>query len=243
MQLPAGIRKSGPWVVCLSGLVDRPIDSQFTLDRQGHVSIYHEKLGLIVTGAGSKRQPELATFLDRSRSRIVTLPLSGRLRMSDERDRLGLGYETFFAELEIPTPTEERTSLRFTITETGPNRLQDAQLNLQLCLKAGEVLETANSKRILDGNRIELGPEQLGGWIKHHGWTLRIPPSAHLTWPVSPFNPYQNAPEPGLRHAVAALSVPVKVQPPSGGNLTWRRQEIAFSLEAELGLPGKSAQP
>ena len=63
MKVPAGIRKTGPWIVCLSGLIDAPIDSQFTLDRQGHLSIYHEKLGLIVTGANSKHQPELATFL------------------------------------------------------------------------------------------------------------------------------------------------------------------------------------
>src|SRR5262249_8456679 len=60
-RVNAGIRKTGPWIVCLSGLIDTPIDSQFTLDRQGHLSIYHEKLGLIVTGANSKHQPELAT--------------------------------------------------------------------------------------------------------------------------------------------------------------------------------------
>lgn len=54
MKAPAGIRKTGPWIVCLSGLIDAPIDSQFTLDRQGHLSIYHEKIGLIVTGANSR---------------------------------------------------------------------------------------------------------------------------------------------------------------------------------------------
>src|SRR5262245_2217632 len=52
MKVPAGMRKSGPWLVCLSGLIDPPIESQFTLDRQGHLSIFHQKLGLIITGAG-----------------------------------------------------------------------------------------------------------------------------------------------------------------------------------------------
>ena len=46
MKVEAGIRKSGPWTVCLSGLVDTPIDSQFTLDRQGHVSVFHARHGL-----------------------------------------------------------------------------------------------------------------------------------------------------------------------------------------------------
>jgi hypothetical protein len=231
MKAPAGIRKTGPWMVCLSGLIDTPIDSQFTLDRQGHLSIYHEKLGLIVTGANSKHQPELATFVDKTKDRTTTIPFSSRLRMSDERDRLGLGYHTFFAEAEVPTPSESRLSFRFAITETGRGRLQDAQLNLQLCLKAGEALETAKTKITLGEQRVELGPDQIGGWVRHRGWTLRVDPSARLVWPVRPFNPYRNAPETDLRYAVGALSVPVKVQPPPAGGLNWRQGEIAFTLE------------
>src|SRR5207244_644368 len=132
MKASAGIRKTGPWIVCLSGLIDTPIDSQFTLDRQGHLGIYHEKLGRIVSGANSKHQPQLATFLEKTKDRITTIPLSSRLRMSDACDRLGLGYHTFFAEAEVPTPSENGLPFRFAITETGRGRLQDVQLNLQL---------------------------------------------------------------------------------------------------------------
>jgi hypothetical protein len=231
MKVPAGIRKTGPWTVCMSGLIDTPIDSQFTLDRQGHLSIYHEKFGLIVTGANSKRQPELATFMDRSGDRVTTIPLSSRLRMADDRDRLGLGYSTFFAELEMPPPTPERLPFRFAITEVAPNRLQDCRLNLQLCLKAGELLETASGKKALDDKRIELGPQQIGGWIRHRGWTLRVDPTARLVWPVLPFNPYRNAPETDMRHAVGVVSVPVKVQRPSTDGFNWRTGEVAFTLE------------
>jgi hypothetical protein len=237
MKVPASIRKTGPWTICLSGLIDTPIDSQFTLDRQGHLSIFHEKLGLIVTGANSKHQPELATFVDRDRDRVTTIPLSSRLRMSDERDRLGLGYNTFFAEAEIPTPGEDRTTFRFVIVETAPGRLQNARLNLQLCLKAGEILQTEKTKVVLDEKRIELGPDQIGGWIRHHGWTLRVDPTARLVWPIMPFNPYRNGPETSLRYAVGALSVPVKVQAPSEGGFRWRRGEIAFALEAKPERP------
>jgi hypothetical protein len=233
MKAPAGIRKTGPWTVCLSGLIDAPYDSQFTLDRQGHISIYHQKLGMIITGANSKYQPELATFVEKYNGQTATIPLSSRLRMSDERDRLGLSYTTFFAETEVPTPSEERLTLRFAIIETGRNRLQDAHLNLQLCLQPGEVLETAHSKIVLDENRIELSPEQIGGWIRHRGWTLRVDPTARLVWPVMPFNPYANAPEKDMRHAVGALTVPVKVVAPTEGALDWRRGQIAFVLESK----------
>src|SRR5262249_51217042 len=228
MKVNAGIRKTGPWLVCLSGLIDTPIDSQFTLDRQGHLSIYHEKLGLIVTGTNSKRQPELATFLEKTKDRVTTIPLSSRLRMSDERDRLGLGYHTFFAEAEVPRPTEDQLKFRFAITETGRGRLQDVRLNLQLVLQEGQTLQTAKRKVVLGEKRVELGPDEIGGWIRHRGWTLKVDPAARLVWPVLPFNPYRNAPETSLSHAVGVLSVQVKVEPPPPGGLAWARGEIAF---------------
>jgi len=232
MKAPAGIRKTGPWTVCLSGLIDTPIDSQFTLDRQGHISIFHGKLGLIVTGANSRNQPELATFLEKTKDRVTTIPLSSRLRMQEGRDRLGLGYSTFFAEVEVPTPENERMSFRFAITETGRGRLQDVKLNLQLCLKAGETLESAKTKIVLGEKRIELSPKEIGGWIRHRGWTMRVDKSARLVWPLLPFNPYRNAPETDMRHAIGVLTVPVQVQPPTEGALDWRRGEIAFVLES-----------
>jgi hypothetical protein len=246
MKVPAGIRKTGPWVVCLSGLIDTPIDSQFTLDRQGHLSIYHQKLGLIVTGANSKNQPDLATFRERTKDRVTTIPLSSRLRMGDERDRLGLGYSTFFAEAVVPKPIDERVTFRFAIAETGRGRLQDVQLNLQLVLKAGEALETAKKKLVLDEKRIELGPDEIGGWIRHRGWTLGVDPTARLVWPVLPFNPYRNAPETDLVYAVGVLSVPVKVHEPPPGGLNWRQGEITFALEAAAEKepePGDCADP
>jgi len=76
MQVPAGIRKSGPWQVCLCGLIDtQPLNSRFYLDRQGRVSVFHEKAGLIITGANSKRQPELATFTEAISMQPPTAPL------------------------------------------------------------------------------------------------------------------------------------------------------------------------
>jgi hypothetical protein len=237
MKVPAGIRKTGPWTICLSGLIDTPIDSQFTLDRQGHLSIYHEKHGLIVTGANSRNQPELATFLEKTKDRVTTIPLSSRLRMSEDRDRLALGYRTFFAEAEAPKPADDRMTFRFAITETGRGRLQDVQLNLQLCLKTGDTLETAKAKLVLGEKRVELGPDQIGGWIRHRGWKLTVDPTARLVWPILPFNPYKNGPETDMRHAVGVLTVPVKVDPLKDGALNWRRGEIAFVLESEGAKP------
>src|SRR4051812_1738177 len=171
MSVPAGIRKAGPWVVCLSGIISTPaVNNQFYLDRQGHLSVYHNKLGLVITGAGSKRQPELATFFEKLQGQTFHLPISSRLQMSDSNgDRLSLAYNTFFTDLYVSPPAEDHLQLRFVMTGRGP--ASESQLNLQLCLKAGEVLETAAGLRIALGTeRVELGPDKLGGWIRHHGW-------------------------------------------------------------------------
>lgn len=230
MPVPAGIRRTQPWTVCLSGLHDPPTTSQFTIDRQGNLSIYHDRLGMIVTGAGSKHQPELATVMEMADGGMLTVPQSSRLVMSDEADRLGMAFRRFFVDLQVPRPERERLSFRFRVTELGSGRMGDASINLQLVLKPGEVLETARTKVTLGKNTIDLTPEQIGGFIRHGGWTLKVPPTAHLTWPVLPFNPYRNARETDLTHAVGRLRVPLTVEK-HGWVLNWGRQEIQFSLD------------
>jgi hypothetical protein len=69
-------------------------------------------------------------------------------------------------------------------------------------------LETGAGEKItLGAEGIEPDPARLGGWIRHHGWTVRVDPTARLVWPVFPFNPSGNAPETSLERAVGALSV------------------------------------
>jgi hypothetical protein len=236
LNVPAGIRKTGPWVVCLSGLIETQyVFSQWFLDRQGHLSIFHDRLGLIITGANSKHQPGLATFSELIEGQTFHIPLTSRLQMTAAKDRLSLAYNQFFAELEVSPPTPDEVSFRFWITRRG-GPPEQAQLTLQLCLKAGEALETSTGQRIMLGaERIELSAQQIGGSIRHHGWTLKTDPTARLVWPVYPHNPYTNSPETSLEHAVGALSVPLRLtsvrrkwplgEPP-------REQEIVFTLRA-----------
>jgi hypothetical protein len=233
MSIPAGIRKARPWVICLSGLIStQAINSQFYLDRQGNISVFHDKLGLIITGANSKRQPDLATFFEKLQGQTVHMPISSRLQMNDTNgDRLSLAYNTFFSDLYVPPPSENRLQLRFVMSGRG-HPPSEAALNLQLCLKAGEMLETAAGTKIsLGAERVELGPEKIGGWIHHHGWKLQIDPTARLTWPVYPHNPYADAPETTLEHAVGVLSVPLRLGDENEAKfIRPNAQEISFIL-------------
>jgi hypothetical protein len=231
MTIPAGIRKTGPWVVCLSGLIStQAVTSRFYLDRQGNVSVFHQKTGLIITGANSKRQPELATFSEKFPGQTVHLPLSSRLQMNDEVDRLSLAFNTFFSDLYVPAPSDKELKLRFAITGKGTPP-EKATLTLQLCLKAGEPLETATGRKIVLGQeRVELPSAEMGEWVRHHGWTLKLAPTAQLVWPVYPQNPYADAPETSLEYAVGTLSVPLSLKAQAGHYIRPSEQEITFTV-------------
>ncbi len=120
MSIPAGVRKTGPWVVSLSGIVEtQAVNNQFYLDRQANLSVFHSKLGLIVSGANSKRQPELATFREKIGAEVYHMPLSSRLQMSDAQDRLSMGYNTFFTDLYVDPPSAREERFRFVISGKG----------------------------------------------------------------------------------------------------------------------------
>src|SRR6185369_14495248 len=139
--VPAVMRKSSGWTTCVSGIVStRAQINQFYLDRQGHISVFHENLGLIVTGANSKRQPELGTFSERFDDVVNALPLSSRLDTSSSGDRLALSYNTFFADIRMHPATTQ--TFAFDVSITPRSRGTSRQIALQLYLKPGQFLET-----------------------------------------------------------------------------------------------------
>jgi hypothetical protein len=234
LSVPAGIRKTGPWVVCLSGLIStQAVNNQYYLDRQGHLSVFHTKTGLIITGANSKHQPEIATFSERFSGQIFHMPVAARLRMSPQEDRLSLAYNTFYTDLYVPPPSASKLSFRFVISGKG-RPPDEARLTLQLCLKMGEMLETgAGRKVLLSSEQIELSPEEIAGVIRHHGWTMKTDGAATLVWPVYPYHPYVNGPDKSKGHAVGALSVPLRLRSRPGHYVRPGEQEIPFVIEVD----------
>ncbi|HVX66062.1 MAG TPA: hypothetical protein VHA11_05655 [Bryobacteraceae bacterium] len=234
LSVPASIRKTGPWVVSLSGIVETPaVNNNFFLDRQANLSVFHKKLGLIVSGANSKGQPELATLRERLGEQVFAMPLSSRLDVSEMRDRLSLAFNTFFTDLYVEPPSEKELTFRFVINGKG-RPPDEAFVTLQLVMHSGETLETGAGRSFRLGMEpLELAPEAIGGSIRHHGWNLRVDPSARLKWPIFPFNPYASGPETAIEHAVGALSVPLRLKEVPGHHVRPREQEIAFTLSAE----------
>ncbi len=229
MKVPAGTRKTGPWYVCLSGLIEAQAPrNTFFLDRQSHLSVFHEKTGLIITGAGSKHQPELATFTESFDGTLYHIPISSDLLMSKKDDRLALAYSTFFSELHVAPPKEKELRFRFDIVRTQ-GRSKDTRLTLQLALRPGEILKTAGGECIeLGSENIDLSPTQIGGAIRHGSWELSTNSKAHLLWPVYPHDPYTNSPETELGKAVGALVMPFDLDE---FTIPYEKKAIEFQLK------------
>jgi len=232
LSVPAAIRRTGPWMVCLSGLIaTQPVTTKYYLDRQGSLGVFHKDLGQIITGANSKRQPELATFMEKIWGQVYHIPLDSRLKMGDEMDRVSTVYNTLWSDLDVPPPAGNRMEFHYKV-EGRPGwarpkgEPEEARLTVQLCLKNGEALETGAGRRLtLAAERTVLGPQELGGWIRHRGWKLAVPPDAVLTWPVYPFSPYTDAQETDVAYAVGALAAPLNLARAGV-------RDIAFVLEA-----------
>ncbi len=210
MKIPGGIRKAGSWVITYSGIIAPPVSqNNFFLDRQGNFSVFNEKTGLIISGANSKHQPELATFTEVIGKDSIHMPVSSYFKMSDKFDRLALAYNVFFATIDVTKPTGKQ--VKFQVATIYKLDQAVSNLNLQLALKPGQPLETGAGRKIILGeDKIEWEDAELGGWIKHNGWTMQIPRGMHLSWPVLPFNPYKNRPETELSKAVGRLSISLK---------------------------------
>jgi hypothetical protein len=223
MHEPAGIRKTGDWVVTYSGIIAPPVTlNNFFLDRQSHFSVFNKKIGLIISGANSKRQPDLATFEEAIGRDSIHMPVSSRLQMKDDTDKLALAYNVFFAVLEVPKPTQKQLKFRFATTYKWGDAV--SHMHLQLMLKSGDTLETGTGKKIVLGkDKIKLSSDELGGVIKHNGWTLHLPAGMYLEWPVYPFNPYKDAPETEREYAIGVLSA----------TLQQKDEEFPFSIEVE----------
>jgi len=223
MKVPASMERDGPWWIARSALIATPAPrNQFYLDRQGHLSVYHEKVGLIVNGANSKRQPELATFSEKIQGTTYHLPMTGVL----DGDRLSLAYNSFWADLRARPRADSRLEIAVEITEQG--RIEEAQLALQLVLKPGDAIETAKGRIVLGADPVEI--EDIGGRLRHHGWTLTVDAPARLAWPVFPFNPYTNGPETSLERAVGTLTIALR---PGAKTGPFRTQKIALAIDVD----------
>lgn len=216
------IRRKGPWFVCLSAYCCPIPTSRWIQDRQNFMSIYHDKLGVIVGGGNTKLQPLWSNFTvgDTSllahadgdqapkflpKGPLFHVPSSASLKKTDP---VGLNLQYGGERCHIfVEPRDDRTMLIH--LQASDDSGMPVEGHVTLMPNVGGVVRTAAGKEIVLGKEpFSLTSEDLGGWIAHNGWKLTIPQGARLVWPVLPHNPYRKDGSATIEEARLVLCVP-----------------------------------
>ena len=201
----AATMRNGSWFVCLSAYTAPIPKSRWIQDRQNLVSIFHDKVGLILGGGNTKLQPLWSNFTvgDKTllrhqsgdtnpdfipKGELFHTPLSATLVREPD---IGLDLKYGEEECRIRTRIIDRHTLEYRIDTTSLSSLP-VYAHLTLIPHINQSLKTESGQQIiLDKTPIAFTAEQVGGAIAHAGYKLHLPKTATLHWPVLPHNPYR----------------------------------------------------
>ena len=205
-QDKAAILRQGPWFVCLSAYTSPIATSRWHQDRQNMMSVFHDKVGLVIGGGNTKLQPAWSSFTVGDESALrhkpadtnpSFLPPPGKLfhvpsaakLLPEPRCGLEMTYDKETCRIQVQ-PRDDRT-LVCTLSATAVSGLPVAA-HLTLWPHLKQTVETGGGQRFeLGVSPVTLSADQVGGSVAHAGWRLTVPKTATLTWPALPHNPYR----------------------------------------------------
>lgn len=200
------IRRHGAWMLSVSGYGTPPesraaINNQrWIMTRSNCLSVWHDKLGVIIGGGHSKSAPLFATFdvWDHGAQRLEPDKADFTSRNGEEIARLH--YGPFICVLRLK-PHGNKLDITFELPPETARRAQ-VRAGFTLMPKHGSALRwTATGKPRVDTTHT-LDPRRAIGvsWSKGdgysnrrvtgEGWLLHMPEESNLAYPVYPFNPY-----------------------------------------------------
>ncbi|MCI0422851.1 MAG: hypothetical protein L0387_12845 [Acidobacteria bacterium] len=198
----ASVRRKAPWFYALSGFTAPTTRNRWGLDRQNFVSVWHEGVGLIISGGNSKGQSEWSNFIFPRSGRLAYIPSAGQVR----ENQVVLTYEDKKASLEVSP--ESKTELKIKAALLDPSSSATGQLLLHL--KAGNTCKTAAGGVLsLSDRSIEIRAEDAGGWVEFEGWRINLPAGSKVNFPSYPFDPEERDSRAPLSQARGVLSYPL----------------------------------
>ena len=191
-QIPIRLIRKGPWTLTLSGFT-RPEAprNRWELDFQTHLSVHHEKAGLIIGGGGGKRQAAFSLFSGGSRPLgLPCLALSGTASTTgDASARLTLHYPEFAATVDATVETDS-VAVTFSVTRnTGSTDTLPIFVQLPSPMKGPAPIVTEKGARPEMDLQDELLAEDIGTWIGREGaYKISGVDGARALLHVLPFN-------------------------------------------------------
>jgi hypothetical protein len=201
----AATLRQGPWFICLSAYTAALDRDRWHQDRQNLVSVWHEKVGLVLGGGNTKLQPAWSNFtvgwMDLLRQQpgdtnpnflpkgqLYHVPSDARL-VREPHAGLDLTYGPETCRLRV-RPRDEHT-LDYRVEASARSGLP-VLAHLTLLPRLGTTLQTAQGTSVtLKESPLILLAADLGGRLTYNGYRLRLPPRATLHWPALPHDPYR----------------------------------------------------
>jgi len=181
--------------------------SPFRLDCETLCSVWHESVGLIVSGSQDKNRPRHATFYCESGSR--GLLHGGRIGNLAEPPYLEALYSTnATGRIEVSIPRAD--TLLLSAGLIGGRGLGRSYFNLPLRVGIGEMVTVAGRDHLLTRHKLTVTVKP-GAEVALMGGKVRIRSEAGgtLHFPCMPFNSYSASHRSRITQAFARLAVPL----------------------------------
>ncbi|HOX40068.1 MAG TPA: hypothetical protein PL033_18950 [Candidatus Brocadiia bacterium] len=215
----AKVIRRGPWFVCLSAYIAEPSPSRWIQDRQSFLSVYHDKIGLIIGGGNTKLQPFFSNFTvgDPSLLRhtpgdanpdfapkgdLIYTPDNARIA---DGDALLLRYGAHDCKIGISIPDAE--NLLITCEVAGAMD-KPVEAHLPLMKLDGIVKSAGKAELKLDDKEISMDVGGADASFEFGGVGISAPVGSRLVWPKLPHNPYKRDGSADISSARAVLCLP-----------------------------------
>ena len=174
----AVVGRAAPWFACLSAFASPPTANRWGQDRQSFLSLWHDRLGLVLGGGNSKDQADWSSFVADGRF----LPDQGALLPDGSGVALTYGHVRCLLRLRF----EGAKVIIEGAAERGP-----ALQQFVVQAKPGDTVRSAAGHEAqLGDSAVHWGTRQLGAWFEVNGCRIAVPHGAEFRWPTVPFNPY-----------------------------------------------------
>ncbi|MBM3333525.1 hypothetical protein FJY63_02580 [Candidatus Sumerlaeota bacterium] len=221
----AVVQRHRPWFVALSAYHTPVVENRWIQDRQNLVSLFHDRVGLIVGGGNTKLQPLWSAFTvgdvsllshRRSDTNPKFTPPSGlwhlpsSAQLDPDRLSLALSYGAEQCRVGVDVTDSNRAVLTYEATTSSG---QAVEAHVTLLPRMGATWMAASGKKgTLDDQPLRLAAGEAGAWFAHNGWRISAPPTATIVWPVLPHNPYRKDGRAAAEEGRIVLVLPFSAQ-------------------------------
>jgi hypothetical protein len=218
----ATVRRRRPWFSCANAFRQQPHANRWGQDWQNFVSVFHDRLGVVVGGGNTKLQPLWSNFtigdtaLMKHRpgeedplflvKKLQHVPDEVSIEQADTTLTVRLKYGLLDGAISLTEMADDTLGISYSC-DTIPD--QPVEGHLTMIPRIGALL------RLSTGDAIPLGEQPFAwsvpgqaGFVEHNGWRLLLPLGTRIEWPALPHDPYKKGGEPDLASGRIVVVMP-----------------------------------